>query len=110
LSTDQDPPGAIRADLSVCQKSTGLSKKPPQYPVGATIGRPAILEQNCIAKCDYFLFSSKTATIASQLLRGRRIAAPTVSNEADGFLIVCALRRNSQGIFYFAISRNAFTA
>ena len=76
------------ADCSACQKSTDLSKKPPQYPVGATIGRPAILEQNCIAKCDYFLFSSKTATIALQLLRGRRIAAPTVSNEADGFLTV----------------------
>ena len=29
-------------------------EEPAQYSVGATIGRPAILEQNCIAKGDHF--------------------------------------------------------
>jgi len=70
--------------------------------VGATIGRPAILEQNCIVIGDYFLFSLKTATIAPQLLPGRRIAAPTVSNEADGFLTDCkAHRRGISGGLLF---------
>jgi hypothetical protein len=64
------------------------AKKPPQYPVGATIGRPAILEQNCVVGGDHFLFSSKTATIAPQLLRGRSMIAPTVSDEADSFSTV----------------------
>ena len=70
--------------ISACQNSTDISKI-VECSVGVTIGRPAILEQNCIVIGDYFLFSSKTATIAPQLLRGRRNAAPTVSNEADGF-------------------------
>ena len=74
-----------RKPFLACQKSTDISKT-VEYSVGAIFDRPAILKQNCIAKGDCFLFSSETATIASQLLRGRRNAAPTVSNEADGFL------------------------
>ena len=56
--SDWNSPGSVsfRGCSSLSKKYRSI-KKTPQHPVGATIGRPAILEQNCIAKCDYlFVF------------------------------------------------------
>ena len=52
--------------------------------VGATIGRPAILEQNCIVKGDILLFSSKKLPYRSCRYSSKQMPRSQISFAISG--------------------------